>query len=105
MEAFATGKNLALFIENGEKRSALRQKLIHGGVKAEPWCPVCLRTHEDGGYTFFKCKQVKHIRRAAQTEDIRKNLSVCCSPKDVLIQIFKLDQRKSATTSILMWLW
>lgn len=83
----------------------LRQKLIQRGVKADPWCPVCLRTDEDGGHTFFKCKPVKHIWRAAQMEDIRKNLSVCCSPKDVLIRIFELDQRKSARASILMWLW
>lgn len=83
----------------------LRQKLIQRGVKADPWCPVCLRTDEDGGHTFFKCKPVKHIWRTAQMEDIRENLSICCSPKDVLIRIFELDQRKSARASILMWLW
>ena len=87
--------------------NALQVKLniARRGVDLDTRCPMCLRSDEDSGHLFFKCKAVKLCWRLLNMEDIRIMLKAENSPKTVLEKIWGFNTDNQCKIILFMWCW
>jgi hypothetical protein len=75
------------------------------GMEIDTICPMCNRLDEDGGHIFLHCKQVKLLWRMLNLEEEREKLCLCLNAKDMLMDIFQVEEQKRLLIIALLWQW
>jgi hypothetical protein len=55
-------------------------------------CPVCRHYDKDGGHCFFKCKPVRKCWLELGLNNLREELMVLQSPREVVTKILSLEE-------------
>jgi hypothetical protein len=83
---------------------ALRVNLARRHMEVDTRCVVCNRLDENGGHLFCTCKFVKHLWQQL-LEHVHTLLAALTSTKEMMKEIWGLEQEESLTVVLLLCHW
>lgn len=84
----------------------VKQNIARRGIKLDTLiCPMCHWFDEDMGHFFLKCKDVRLCWLLLNVEEVRIRLLSVRSGKEMLEEIWKLEEAVQQKIILLLWCW